>query len=351
MISESGISGTMDEIILKVKNHPEILHHFTRISPDGKCVGLKDLWETNTHILDLVTNTTYKIFENIENTRLIDIVTYDPENKAYNMLSTRQLQGQFLSSKLYWLCNDIKINGLGYPPQGFLHPEKGYTCHPGTYRYYASYVQQSNGLAFVWDTLDKFKKPKLNIEEWVSFCSTGKIRNHSVIEIKQNDALKENQLKESNVLEIHFQLNHHDHCIFNYDRALAEIYNKDKPTIYYTDKEILEHNKSNMKNPDAYKYKFIHNKFLIPSNENFKGVSMYLNKKYKKDLTLLFLYLDINDDVAYSSDRNTIIFNNSSINCKNLIPQIVEESDSNYLNDMHWSNKKSLMPLGIEGEL
>ena len=350
MIHVHNVTGTTEQIIEECKKSPDLFLHFDKYCPPGKIVLLSDLWSKANPIATL-NKCTLEIFKNIKNERLIDQVIYQEDSKSFSFRSTRQLQSQFLGAKLHWLCNDIKINGLGYPVQGFMKPGGGYASHPGTYRYFASFVQQIDGLAFVWDTENIFPKPPLSIEKWIEFCITGKIRNHVTIEIKNNDSLEENQHQHWKYLEIHFQQNHHDHCIFLNDQELGKMYNYKLPTIYYSDTDVYNHAVKTLSRPEFFKFKKIENKFMIPSNENFEGVSMYLNKLYDDDFTFLFLYLDINDDVAYSEDKQTIIFNNSSFNCKKLIPEIVQESADEYLENFFWCSKKSTMPKLLERNL
>jgi len=349
MIYADNITGNVDQIVNECKNIPELYHNFEKLCPPGRIILLSTLWEKGIN-LNYLNNVTLEIFKNIEHTRILDIVEYASHSKSYHYPPERQIQKQFLGSKLHWLCNDIKINGLGYPPQGFMGTE-GYACHPGTYRYYATYLQQVDGPAFVWDTENIFNKKKINLEEWIKFCIRGDLRNKSTIEIKNTDSLPENLHDKWKFLEIHFQKNHHDYCIFLHDKELAKIYNKNLPTIYYSDDTVYENAKKVLARPEFFKFKKIDNKFMIPYNEKFKGVSMYLNKKYEKDFTFLFLYLDLNDDVAYSEDKQTIIFNNSTLNCKKLIPQIIEESTNTYLENFYWSNKKSCMVRNVENTL
>ena len=347
------ITGSTEEIIKQCMKASELRHHFENLCPPGKIVLLSDLWPRN-KIINALNKNTLEIFKNIKHDRLLDVVEYIPHSKSYNFPATRQKQSQFLGSKLHWLCNDIKINGLGYPTQGYMIPGGGYACHPGTYRYYATFVQQMDGPAFVWDTEDIYSKRPLQLDEWIKFCIEGDLREQVTIEIKNQDSLEENQHSHWKYLEIHFQRNHHVHCIFLYDKELARIYNSDLPTIYYSDDSVYEHAKETLDRPEFFKFKKIDhnfNKFMIPFNEQFKGVSMYLNKKYEQDFTFLFLYLDINDDVTYSEDKQTFIFNNSSFNCKKLIPGIINESTNDYLENFYWSNKNTCIAKNVENNL
>ena len=68
--------------------------------------------------------------------------------------------------------NDVKISGLGYPPQGYTTKTQ-FVCHPGTYRFLGAFAQQIKADASVWDTFNEFKQRPLKLQEWINFCSNG----------------------------------------------------------------------------------------------------------------------------------------------------------------------------------
>jgi hypothetical protein len=84
---------------------------------------------------------------------------------------------------------------------------------------------------------------------------------------------------------------------------------------------------------------------------NFEGVGIFIDKdlKINKDFSHILFYLDINDDVAYCN--GITIFNNNTFNNQKLIPEIVEESTREYLNNFLWCNKRSKIPNYIGGAL
>jgi len=60
----------------------------------------------------------------------------------------------------FWMVNpdnfpltpplDVKISGLGYPPQGYTTKTQ-FVCHPGTYRFLGAFAQQIKADTSVWD--------------------------------------------------------------------------------------------------------------------------------------------------------------------------------------------------------
>jgi hypothetical protein len=79
---------------------------------------------------------------------------------------------------------------------------------------------------------------------------------------------------------------------------------------------------------------------------SFKGVGLWIGQEdlVHNDISFLFLYLDINDDIAYLKNYDLKIFNNSTHNCKKLIPEIIDESKEEYLNEFKWASKTSMIP-------
>ena len=284
---------------------------------------------------------------NLSKPRLDTFVNYDKNAKSYSF--PKDVSEQFDGAKLHWLVNDVKISGLGYPPQGYTTKTQ-FVCHPGTYRFLGAFAQQIKADVSVWDTYNEFKPRPLKLQEWINFCSNGFIRKNRHITIKLDDIDDINRETSHKFLEIHETKNHHDHNIFNQDRALAEIYNYNKPTIYCASQQILNKVKDLINNADNFNYAVTSsNPFLIPSKMDFKGVSMYIGQEgiLHNPFDLLFLYLDINDDLAYIPDADLIIFNNSSHNCKKLIPEIVNESTTEYLEEFKWASKTSVIPKSI----
>lgn len=291
--------------------------------------------------------------KNIQKPRLIELAKYDANNKAYDFDEDIDITDQFNSAKLHWLVNDVKISGLGYPPQGYMQKD-GFVPHPGTFRFFAAFAHQIKCSVSVWDTYNELNGKSLELFDWISFCTNGFIRQNRYITIKLDDVSDENRETPNRYLEVHETNNHHDHNIFNQDKALAEIYNSSKPTIFCATEEILNKVKASCSDVDLYTFKVSQlNPFLIPSVMNFKGVAMYIGQEgcINSPFDLLFLYLDINDDVAYIPGTKLIIFNNSTHNCKKLIPEIVSESADIYLEDFLWASKTSIIPKTIGNSL
>ena len=131
------------------------------------------------------------------------------------------------------------------------------------------------------------------------------------------------------------------------------MFNYTIPTVYCKDVETLKIVKSRCDDTSLFNFSTITHPFLIPAVEKFKGISIYIGSKddIKRDFTPLLLYLDVNDDVAYVPESSIMIFNNSTHNCRKLIPGIVEESTRHYLETFKWSNKVSIIPPQIGNQL
>lgn len=345
------LTSTPENINDFVKNNTDgILDFFNNNKIKVKKVNTKILFKNSfTSLKFHLQAGAYSILENLHKPkRLIDIVNYDKNNKAYNFSDDTSNDKQFNGAKLHWLVNDIKISGLSYPPQGYMQ-HKGYVCHPGTYRFLAAFAQQIESQVSVWDTYQEFDSEPLDLIDWLNFCSNGFVRKHRIITIELDTTLDQNRETENRYLEVHETTNHHDHCIFNNDLALAEIYNYDKPTIFAPSDFILKELQKKLQNSGLFKYKTINNKFLVPYEMDFKGVGIYI-EKYEdvgSDFSHIILYLDTNDDVAVYRPTNITIFNCSTPNCKKLIPEIIEESSDDYLNKYLWANKISTIPTEI----
>ena len=291
---------------------------------------------------------TIGFLKNIQKPRLIELATYDSFAKSY-MFKDIDVTEQFDSAKLHWLVNDVKISGLGYPPQGYMQKD-GFVAHPGTYRFLAAFAHQITCDVSVWDTYNNLSGEKMDLLNWINFCANGFIRQNRYITIKLDDIEDINRETPHKYLEMHETKNHHDHNIFNQDKALAEIYNDSKPTIFCATDKILQKVKASCSDENLYTFKVTQlNPFYIPSVMNFKGVAMYIGEEgaINSNFDLLFLYLDINDDVAYMHETNLIIFNNSTHNCKKLITGIVDESSDVYLKNFLWASKTSMIPTAI----
>ena len=343
------LKSTPENIEKLVQDNPKDIYNFFK--KDGlqvKKVCTTELYKKNFNEYKHHLNLGARWFlQSLHKPRLDSLVEYDESAKSYSF--PENVNEQFDGAKLHWLVNDVKISGLGYPPQGYTTKTQ-FVCHPGTYRFLGAFAQQIKADASVWDTFNEFKQRPLKLQEWINFCSNGFIRKNRRITIKLDDIYDINRETPHRFLEIHETKNHHDHNIFNQDRALGEIYNYDKPTIYCASQQILNKVKDIVDNTDNFNYSITNsNPFLIPSSMNFKGVGMYIGHEglIHTHFDLLFLYLDINDDVAYIPDSDLMIFNNSSHNCKKLIPEIVNESTSEYLNEFKWASKTSIIPESI----
>ena len=322
-------------------------------TPDFSCkiIPSKTLYEDSFNdYKHQLTKGAIAFLHHISHNRLIDTVTYDANNFAYDFVEDRFNEGQFEGAKLHWLVNDIKISGLGYPPQGYMQ-RKGFVCHPGTFRFLAAFAQQLNVDVSVWDTYNKFDNEALSCEDWLIFCSNGFIRNTRNITVKQDDVDDTNKELNHKFLEVHETRNHHDHNIFNQDIALAQMYNNIKPIIFCKNIKIQKQIEQHIHNPGFLKIKVIQNSWFIPHLMSFKGVGLWVGEEdlVHSDICHLFLYLDINDDIAYLKNKDIKIFNNSTHNCKKLIPEIINESTPEYLNEYKWASKTSRIP-AVMGE-
>lgn len=342
------LTSTPENINDFVKNNTDgILDFFNNNKIKVKKVNTKILFKKNFSSLKYQLQVGAQgILKHLNKSRLKDIVKYNNNTKSYSFFKDSKHQTeQFNGAKLHWLVNDIKISGLSYPPQGYMQ-RNGYVCHPGTYRFLAAFAQHIESQASVWDTYQEFDSEPLELIDWLNFCSNGLVRKHRIITLETDDIPEENRETENRYLELHETKNHHDHCIFNNDLALAEIYNYDKPTIFAPSDFILKELQKKLHEPDLFKYKTINNKFLVPYEMGFKGVGIYIDDYMAigSDFSHIILYLDTNDDVAVYRPRKITIFNCSTPNCKKLIPEIIEESSDDYLNKYLWANKISTIP-------
>tara|TARA_B100000927_G_C16469366_1_gene470924 strand:- start:369 stop:1421 length:1053 start_codon:yes stop_codon:yes gene_type:complete len=299
------------------------------------------------HYKTLLNESANNLLKYIKDTRMSDLITdWKHFDKNFVLPSSPKNNLVFDAVKLHWLVNDVKINGLGYPPQGYILGTE-FVCHPGTYRFNAAFAQQLETPVSVWDSNNIFDKDSLSLSQWVNFCSNGFLRNKRNLEIKCSPDTKK-------YLEIHEIENHHDWNIYNQDRGLGKMFNKKLPVIFSNcDKKIKELKK--FINTNVFSdidFVYIEDKFLIPSKLDFKGVGIYIDKKVEitEDIAYLVLYLDINDDCASALNNDILVFNCSSHNCKKLIPPIVEESTYQYLENLSWASKVSFIPGKIINE-
>lgn len=353
MIFCEGMLATQENIKKLINTRTDLRKHFNESNLNAKKVKSTELYAKSFNTFKHLLNNGAKGFlKNIQKPRLTELATYDPVAKSYEFIDI-DVTEQFDSAKLHWLVNDVKISGLGYPPQGYMQKD-GFVAHPGTYRFFAAFAQQIKCDVSVWDTYNNLNGKKLDLLDWINFCTNGFIRKNRHITIKLDDIPQENRETSNRYLEVHETSNHHDHNIFNQDKALAKIYNSSKPTIFCATEKILNKIKTSCSNVDLYTFKVTKlNPFLIPSVKNFKGVAMWIGQEglINSPFDLLFLYLDINDDVAYMPNTKLIIFNNSTHNCKKLIPEIVDESADTYLTEFKWASKTSIIPKTIGNSL
>ena len=250
-------------------------------------------------------------------------------------------------AKLHWLIHDVKQHGVSFSPQAFTiwnddAKQFHINAHPGTYRFYAiMYNKMISQEILLLDTKNFFPNiDSLTQEQIEQVISKGFLRNRNTyteVSIERESQIPYTEYHESN--------NHHDVNIkINYEE-LMKIY-KDDITIF------LPHDVSNNSLHSLKEYNFkIKNldnipkaEFYIPSICDFKGIGIFLDIKTGIDLENCFnptmLYsLDTVDDVAYTQNQKVIIFNNRSIGCRRLIPGIVKESKTEYLNKFMWTKK------------
>lgn len=344
MIFVEHLKSTPDNINkLVTTNANHIVEFFENAAPVKKIMANKIFnygCNFNTNVTHL-NNSAIELLKNRTSAPLSESLMYLQHKKAWESITDEDITQEFISAKLHWLINDIKINGLGYPPQGFMKKDL-FVCHPGTFRYLAAFAQNfDQEFLIAFDPDNIFSEKPLTLSEWINICSNGFIRRNRYITIKTDSAEPENQY--GGILEIHETKNHHDHNIINQDKFLKKLY-RNRPKIFCDDKDCLNDIKSKLRHPELYDYGVIHNKFYIPSTMNFKGVGIFIDKELKinKDFSHILFYLDINDDIAYCN--GITIFNNNTHNNQKLIPQIVEESTNKYLETFLWSNKRSKIP-------
>ena len=147
--------------------------------------------------------------------------------------------------------------------------------------------------------------------------------------------------------EYHENQNNHDVNIkINY-QELMKIY-KDKITIFLphgvTENVLYSIKDYNFEIKNLEKIK--HAEFFIPHNCNYKGIGIFADVntglEFENNFRPTMLYsLDTIDDLAYTDNQKIMIFNNSSIGCRRLIPGIINESKAEYLNKFMWTKKTS----------
>tara|TARA_A100001011_G_scaffold399639_1_gene509289 strand:+ start:5190 stop:6296 length:1107 start_codon:yes stop_codon:yes gene_type:complete len=256
---------------------------------------------------------------------------------------------KFSGAKLFWLIHDIIINGLSYKPQGFIKEMTKiiYVSHPGTYRHLACDIAGLHNFETIVFDENNFL-PNINtldFDTWVSETCSGWARKERKLEFKFRE----------NKIEVHESSNFHDWNIFIYDLYLSKMFNYNLPNVY-VNKEIahavIDELKTN--NENIYKQLRItpidkNDVPLIPFKNKFKGVSMYISTDKKlfplwfgnTPYCIPFFLCHPSNALAYNEDKDIVIFNNSHMDNKKLIPQLVKESTGRYINNFGWTDKVS----------
>lgn len=247
----------------------------------------------------------------------------------------------FTLSKIHWLMHDFKCNGVSFAPQGFLQKTRdgehfAAEIHPGTYRYHAMILAELyNEHIIVADKENYFPDHKvLSFEEHNELVNKGFIRERKVVysEVEVSNAGED-------VFTIHEGGNHHDWNILKQSEELIKMFTN--LTIYTDDQKCVE--KLNLFKKQNIDIKITDNGYAtIPYKEDWKGISVYIPKSDSMEdiFTLdMILDLDIDTDVVYHINTGVTIINNSSVGCKRLIREIVQESKPEYLNNFLWARR------------
>lgn len=247
----------------------------------------------------------------------------------------------FVVSKIHWLMHDFKVNGVSYAPQGFLQKtvdgdQFAAEIHPGTYRYHAMILAEMyNEYIIVADKENIFPDHKvLSFEEHNELVNKGFIRerkgSYSEVEVSN---------KGEDVFTLHEAGNHHDWNILKQSEELIKMFTK--LTVYTDDQEGVE--KLNLIKEQNIDVKITDNGYAtIPHKEEWKGISVYIPKSdcMEDHFTLdMILDLDIDTDIVYHIDTGVTIINNSSVGCKRLILEIIQESKPEYLDNFLWARR------------
>jgi len=291
-----------------------------------------------------------KIFLKNKNTKPLSI-EHDSDKMAWvtNFSDDDKIGTEIFNfAKLHWLIHDIKRHGVSFVPQAFTIWEDAsktfhLNAHPGTYRFYAiMYNKMLTQEILLLDTKNFFHNIQtLNKDQIQQIVNNGFIRNRNTY--TENSSIE----RESNLsyTEYHENLNNHDVNIkINYEE-LMKIY-KDEVTLflpYGVTENVCDNIKEfNFKIKNLQKRN--HAEFLIPHECDFKGIGIFVDVKTNIEFnnnfrpSMLFS-LDIIDDIAYSENKKVMIFNNSSMGCRRLIPGILSESKPEYLNKFLWTKK------------
>lgn len=296
----------------------------------------------NQHFTNKYKITTYKqikqdcIINNIE--PLVKLI-YDQYFDA--LINNKKAEDTFDGAKLHWLVNDIKINGLSYPPQGIITSENNFSAHPGTFRFAALHLQNLYNTRFentkivVLDLYDKVKYDTLTFHEWLSACTTGFLRKDRKISIAKT---------EFNYLEVHETMNHHDDIIALHDSDLKDLYQNRYPYFFMRPNLEDQYKDNCIDNLDNFHTRWLNKSvFYIPSISRYEGVSIYVDPDVKMNVSIFcFLsLLNLTDAVLYTQDKKIIIFNNNHPDTKKLLPDVIDESTDYFLENFLWTNCKT----------
>lgn len=266
-------------------------------------------------------------------------LTYEQYFEA--ILHDKESQYTFDGAKLHWLINDIKINGLSYPPQGIITSEKNFSAHPGTFRFVALYLQNlyntrfENTKIIVLDLHDKVNYNTLTFKEWLSECTTGFLRKDRKVGIIKT---------KNNYLEVQETQNHHDDVIELHNNDLKELYQNRYPYLFIRPNLEDQYKENSIDDLDKFQMRwFSKSVFHIPSLSRYEGVSIYVDPDVKMNVSIFcFLsLLNLSDAVLYTQDKKIVIFNNSHPDTKKLLPEVIDESTDYFLENFLWTNCKT----------
>jgi len=296
---------------------------------------------------------TYRDLEAVCNLHYEHAIKSTFSNYIQQIVLSKNHEERFDGAKLHWLINDVKINGLSYPPQGLLIKNSTgeilYSPHPGTFRFFALYIQNLLN--------DKYKDSKVvcldlhnytnfsdvSFYEWLSACTTGFIRKQRDVSI---------HLDEKNRLEVHETNNHHDDIIQIHDDDLAEMFNNTYPNFFINPNTEELYRENMIDDLDYFNLKWFNTSiFHIPNLSRFEGVSVYVSKDVKmiESIYCIISLLNITDAVCYTEDLKIIVFNNSHPDTKKLTYHVVNENNEDYYKNMLWTSCKTMIPSTLKG--
>lgn len=295
----------------------------------------------NEHYLNKYKITTYKQLESDCKFNIEELIQSTYEHYLDSVIQNKKFEDTFDGAKLHWLINDIKINGLSYPPQGIITSEKNFSPHPGTFRFAALYLQNlynkrfENTKVVVLDLYNKTNYQPLTFYRWLEECTTGFLRKDRQISIART---------ESNYLEVHETNNHHDEIIETHDKDLQELYQKKYP-YFFVHPNLEDQYRNNIKdNLDNFHLRWLNTSvFNIPALSRYEGVSIYVHPDVKMNVSIFcFLsLLNLTDAVLYTDDKKIVIFNNRHVDTKKLLKDVVIESTDYFLDNFLWTNCKT----------